>query len=1032
MPLEVVPTRYGAAAVDALAAAVAHAKDGEPLRPVTVVVPSNYAGVAARRALARRGGVVGVSFVTLYRLAELLGGVEQARRGRVPISSPVVATAVRAVLSDRPGLFAPVADQPSTVEALRRVHRELRDLTEGELDALARADARAAAVVGIDRRLTAQLSPRWYDETDLMVAATAVVRAAGQAGTTAGDIERVVVHLPQQLSAAGAELLLALAGTASVTVLAGLTGAADDPHRRVLERLGEPPATLPPDRNAAPVEVAVAADEDDEVRLALRRIIRAAEEGIPLERVVVVHAPTAAYGRLLADHLDAAGLPWNGVADVALTQRLAGRTLLGLLDLDPSAMRRRELFTLLAAAPSRSDRPIAAWERLAREAAVVGGRHQWQERLAVRARDLRQRAEEMRRSAEEAGDEPAEGEGMLPWPVVAAERAEALARFVSVLADRLAPPDRPTWAAHSRWARRLLEHVIGGPERRVSWSRDEQRAADRVDGILDRLARLDAVADSTGHHAVDRTAFRAALEAELADGPATQGRLGEGLFVAPIPLAVGIDADVVIVLGLMEGSLPGGLGDDPLLADASRQAVGGALLTAAQRRAQLHHQLHAVVGAAARTVVLSRPRADLRTGSARYASRWLPGLVTAASPPTWRHTSFDHGLHDPLPPASEQEAVVSDLHRVVLAGHGLEQHPLAGGDDALRRAVTLLRARASEHFTAFDGNLSEVAAAGADLSPRSPTAATVLEAWATCPFGYFARHVLGVRELDQRDEELFLRPTARGILVHAVLEAVIAAQIDAGTVPAPDAPWSDAVRAGLQAELEAHCVAVAAEGNVGPPLHWRLEQRRLRRRIDAFLVLDGAARAEHGVAPVAAEMPFGYDPRFELTLPNRRVLALFGTVDRVDAGPDRVAVIDYKTGRSAPVRAEDPLEGGTRLQLPIYGLAARRLLGREQAAIVAEYWQLDDRRAQRTRRLLPVDDQTIERLGEVLAAMTEAMAEGVFVPHPAPPDPWRRSRCAYCDPDGADTATLWSQWQHKRDDPALATYVALSEPEAEA
>ena len=152
------------------------------------------------------------------------------------------------------------------------------------------------------------------------------------------------------------------------------------------------------------------------------------------------------------------------------------------------------------------------------------------------------------------------------------------------------------------------------------------------------------------------------------------------------------------------------------------------------------------------------------------------------------------------------------------------------------------------------------------------------------------------------------------------------------------------------------------------------------------------------MAPVAAEMPFGYDPRFELTLPNQRVLALFGTVDRVDAGPDRVAVIDYKTGRSAPVRAEDPLEGGTRLQLPIYGLAARRLLGREQAAIVAEYWQLDDRRAQRTRRLLPVDDQTIERLGEVLAAMTEAMAEGVFVPHPAPPDPWRRSRCRVLRP----------------------------------
>ena len=60
-------------------------------------------------------------------------------------------------------------------------------------------------------------------------------------------------------------------------------------------------------------------------------------------------------------------------------------------------------------------------------------------------------------------------------------------------------------------------------------------------------------------------------------GPATVGRLGEGIFVGPIPLAVGIDADLVIVLGLVEGGLPGGLGDDPLLSDRSRRTLDGAL-----------------------------------------------------------------------------------------------------------------------------------------------------------------------------------------------------------------------------------------------------------------------------------------------------------------------------------------------------------------------------------------------------------------------------------------------------------------------
>ena len=124
--------RYGTAAVDALADAVARAKGGEPLRPVTVVVPSNYVGVAARRALARRHGVAAVAFVTLYRLAELLGWADAGPRwSGADLLPGARRPRFRAALAEAPGLFAPVADQPSTVEALRRVHRELRDLDPG-------------------------------------------------------------------------------------------------------------------------------------------------------------------------------------------------------------------------------------------------------------------------------------------------------------------------------------------------------------------------------------------------------------------------------------------------------------------------------------------------------------------------------------------------------------------------------------------------------------------------------------------------------------------------------------------------------------------------------------------------------------------------------------------------------------------------------------------------------------------------------------------------------------------------------------
>jgi len=68
--------RYGRPAAEELRASISLAKGDEPLAPVTIVVPSNYVGVATRRLLAsgslgsvcRRGiGVAAVSFVTVDR-----------------------------------------------------------------------------------------------------------------------------------------------------------------------------------------------------------------------------------------------------------------------------------------------------------------------------------------------------------------------------------------------------------------------------------------------------------------------------------------------------------------------------------------------------------------------------------------------------------------------------------------------------------------------------------------------------------------------------------------------------------------------------------------------------------------------------------------------------------------------------------------------------------------------------------------------------------------------------------------------------
>ena len=107
-------TAYGRAASEALAAAVARAKDLGPLAPVTVIVPSNFVGLSARRLLGSgvldvgsESGIANVSFVTPFRLAELVAA--DLLLDTAPITNPVLGAAVRQVLADDPDIYRPVA-----------------------------------------------------------------------------------------------------------------------------------------------------------------------------------------------------------------------------------------------------------------------------------------------------------------------------------------------------------------------------------------------------------------------------------------------------------------------------------------------------------------------------------------------------------------------------------------------------------------------------------------------------------------------------------------------------------------------------------------------------------------------------------------------------------------------------------------------------------------------------------------------------------------------------------------------------------
>jgi ATP-dependent helicase/nuclease subunit B len=1029
--------------MQAVLAAVASAKAGEPLAPVTVVVPSNHVGVATRRWLAsgaggsvtRSGvGIAAVTFLTTFRLAELLGASALAAQGKRPVSTPVLAAAVREQLSANPGLFAPVAAHPATESALVATYRELRDCSPAALDALAGASRRAAEVVRIHRAVRTRLAAEWSDEQDLLEAAAGVDPARARA-----ELGSLVIHLPERVSLPAARLLRVLAEHVPTTIVAGSTGieAADAEVATSLARLG---AALTPVDAVLPVApdrtiVVTTSDADEEVRAGVRAVVDAARAGVRLDRIALLHASPDPYARLAHEQLHAAGITTNGAAVVPLAARTAGRALLDLLALPSGDFRRQDVFEWLSSAPILHEglwAPTTAWERLSREAKVVGGRADWDVHLAQLAQQESVRAEELAKD----DDEP-------EWAVErarrTAQRAEELRAFVVHLIDELsaAAAGPKHWSEHATWALRWLTRLLGPATRRTGWDEVERKAAERVERSLDRLAALDGVEGPVGLDVFTRT-LQLELEADLG----RVGRFGEGVLVGSVEMGLGLDLDLVVILGLAEGTFPAAVRDDSLLPDHERAATAGELGLRADRVGRQHRHLLAAL-AGARRQVLCVPRGDLRRSADRTPSRWVLDLAAAidgstdrwwtkdlyGSDAAWVHhvASFDAGLRALSVPATAQE------HRLrgLLAAGG----DLAGADDEVTvRGAEVIGARRSAAFTRFDGNLAGVEVPSPVDRVTSPTR---LERWASCPHAHLVEDLLRAPAIENPEDELMITALDRGSLVHEALELFlkdVLARPEADR-PEPQVPWAPADHRRLEEIGSALCDRAEALGLTGRPIFWRRDRRRILDDLGQFLVEDSRHRAASGTSPLAVELAFGFDDldAVSVPLPDGRAVRVRGRADRLDLGADgTIHVVDYKTGSSRYTRIseDDPIAAGTKLQLPIYGLAGRLHRGDPAAPVRAAYWFVTTK-GEFKRIGYDVTDAVLELTSATVATIVEGIERGVFPPHPAATASTAnvfRIECDVCDPDGLGTVELRGHWSRKRHDPAMATYAQLAEP----
>ena len=1019
MAARIVRANYGGAATVALIEAVAEAKGGDPLAPVSIVVTDHGQGIRLRRRLAAGStgtplsGVAAIDMVTLLDLArDLTAGAPQLE-GRRPVSDAVVLSATRRILREEPGVFGSVAEHPALERALVSAHRQLREVHADGIERLAGLGKLQAALVKVHRALLRHLVPGFHDERERADLATLRV------GSGTASIPPLVVHLPGHLLHSERRLLAALADAVPLTVICGHAHGQPDPDAGALAGLFGTDLPDPPEPGTGTGRLVVSVpDQEEEARVAVRQVLEAARSGTHLSGIAIVHPPGSDYTRLLHERLRASGIAFNGSSVRRLDETTAGRFLLGALTLTDRGLRRTDLEALFATAPlwdpDNHQVPDSIWGRLARRAGVGGGLEDWTLRLERLATEFETQRDEEGRSDER--------QWLMDRLERDAEQCRRLVAFVTRLdRDLRGISGAGSWSARCRLTNRLIRRYLGSDTARALWPAEELLAFESTAAAVDRLALLDDVEPDASF-----AGFRRALIAELRHPIGREGRTGRGVQVLAIEQAPGLDVEVVILLGLAEGVMPTRPATDALLPDADRITAGTDLPIRHDHTASQHRGFAAAITAASRLVVLVHPRGNLRRSGERPPSRWLlaeieaftgvrpdPGELADLAEPWYRHVaSFAQAL------AIDEPATDQENELGLLLGNGPDGTGLRQVDPVFDRGVDLVTSRLSRRLTRFDGNLAGVALPAIDVGELS---ASRLERWVSCPFAFFSEYILGVRTEEEPDPSLLLTALVRGNIIHRSLELLVTEGLESHTLPGHGKAWTDADHRRLVQLMDEECERAEARGEAAHPLFWPVIRSRMAAELRDFLQRDSSARASQKATPVAAEYRFGGPTALHLPLPDGRVLRFRGAIDRIDRQEDgKLVVLDVKSGkpdRYRSISGDSPFPDGTRLQLPIYGLAATAL-GTDSTSAVA-FTFVGGSRPDDQRIGYELSPQVLEAFDVVLARIVAGIEAGAFPHNPPEPSRFGGFNCPHCMPDGLDARRLHAACERKADDPAM-------------
>jgi RecB family exonuclease len=951
---------------------------------------ATFAGLA--REVARRAGYGARVVGPLQRERLVAGAVATAR---LQALAPIARTRglLRAAVAFTAELERTLITPQRFVKAVRAwpeappaAHEaaKIYDRYARELERLGRVDPELFAWRGLD---ALRAAPGAWGETPVFLygfddltplqrdAVETLARIAG------ADVTVSLTYEPGRVAFAGGraqtyEELRALAG--EVEQMPPVDEHYDPPARDVLHHverhLFEPEAA----ERVAPddaIKLLVAGGERAEAELVAAELLRLLrDEHVPADRIAVVLRAPERGAPLLGQVLSAYGVPHVLERRVLLSHTALGRGLLALAHcaLHAGEATPADLLAYLRT-PGRLERVELA-DRL--EATV--------RREGIR--DLR---------AARAAWEDAPG----GWPLRELDRLRgAAAESAAALLEALAREARLLFAAPHRGQAAQLDTL----------EEDDARALAALLGALEDLGELEAA--GPGDRAREAAAgppgsARGLASARAAADPATLldalaglqvplgGAARPGAVLIADPLAIRARRfDTVIVCGLQEGEFPRPAGSEPFLSDDERRALNAAsglrLVLRGDALADERHLFYACASRPARRLILSCRDAD-EDGNPALPSFFLDDV----------------------------RALLTELPE--------ERRPLSAVTWPADRAPTAAEHARAQALAAPRRTPPPLAplgpAAQAALRQREVLSAGALEAYAACPARWLVERELAPERFEPDPEAI-----ARGSCVHRVLERVLAGlawPLDPGALPAAEALVREVV--GQEAPAFALGRGAAAQAAAAREIE-----------ADVMRLLAHEARAGGGFAPEALELRFGFAtegdedalPPLELPTaagpaggaeetagagaraaaeapasePTRTgasaaaragtalgdgappPLRLRGVIDRVDLdAAGRALVRDYKSGRRSPSWPVARWRADDQLQVALYMVAVRELLGREPAGGVYQPLRGEDLRARGLVRedvdagalVLDTDRRSREQLAEELDAAAARACE---------------------------------------------------------